>query len=197
MRSQQWTSSRIESKSSWTPADGKVTQIQASFRTGIGKEASKQGMWPAFWMLGESSRYGTRWPLCGEIDIFEQINGVNTGYGTVHGGISGDVEYDSQLAAIIIPDDDNFHTWSLKIDRTSGRWQDETLQWFMDGKEFNSLTGAAVNDQGIWSSLAWSPLYIIINLAVGGNWPGYPNGATQDGYNSMMEVQYVAIYETL
>lgn len=164
---QGWTSSRIESVPSWTPNNGKITQVQSSFRTGIGGENGKKGMWPAFWMLGDSLRHGSSWPLCGEVDIFEQINGVMTGHGTIH--------CEQSLAcglsrSVPIPDD-GFHTWALKIDRTPATWQAETLEWHMDGNLFFTITGGDVGDQAAWSSMAQSPMYMILNLAVGGDWP--------------------------
>ncbi|KAK1248845.1 hypothetical protein MKX08_007065 [Trichoderma sp. CBMAI-0020] len=195
----EWTSSRIESVQSWAPAPGKVMQVQAALRGGDSAVDQKQGMWPAFWMLGESMRTGTPWPLCGELDIFEQINGQLTGYGTAHcdhvGG--GACNEPSGLGeSIAIPQDDQFHTWSLKIDRTSNNWQTETIQWFMDGTLFHTLTGAQMGDEGVWATLAHSPMYVILNLAVGGTWPGNPNEATLPGWGNMFEVQYVAVYAT-
>jgi beta-glucanase (GH16 family) len=170
----EWTSSRIESIQAWTPSPGKTMQVQAALRGGDSAIDQKAGMWPAFWMLGDSMRHGTPWPLCGELDIFEQINGQLTGYGTVHcdhtGG--GACNEPSGLGeSIAIPQDDKFHTWTLKIDRSSNYWQTETIQWFMDGTLFHTLTGAQIGDEGLWATLAHSPMYIILNLAVGGTWP--------------------------
>ncbi|KAL7805403.1 family 16 glycoside hydrolase [Trichoderma aethiopicum] len=195
----EWTSSRIESIQAWTPSPGKTMQVQAALRGGDSSLDQKAGMWPAFWMLGDSMRHGTPWPLCGELDIFEQINGQLTGYGTVHcdhtGG--GACNEPSGLGeSIAIPQDDQFHTWTLKIDRSSNYWQTETIQWFMDGTLFHTLTGAQIGDEGLWATLAHSPMYIILNLAVGGTWPGDPTEATLSGWGNMFEVQYVAVYES-
>lgn len=195
----EWTSSRIESVQSWTPAPGKAMQVQAALRGGVSSIDQKQGMWPAFWMLGESLRTGTAWPLCGELDIFEQINGQLTGYGTAHcdhtGG--GACNEPSGLGeSIAIPQDDEFHTWALKIDRSCSSWQDETIQWSMDGTVFHTLTGAQIGDEGVWATLAHSPMFVILNLAVGGTWPGDPNEATLPGWGNMFEVQYVGVYSS-
>lgn len=162
-----WTSSRIESVPSWTPSSGKLTQVQASFRAGSGGAGGKQGMWPAFWMLGDSNRHGVLWPLCGEIDVFEQINGITRGYGTIHCeqsplcGIS---------RPVVIPND-NFNTWAIKFDRRPTTWQAETLEWSIDGIQFSILTGADIGNLDTWSTLVYSLMYIIFNLAVGGSWP--------------------------
>ncbi|KAF7552357.1 hypothetical protein G7046_g7438 [Stylonectria norvegica] len=193
----EWTSGRIETHQSFTPQPGKKMRMQAKIR--MGNAANKQGIWPAFWMLGDAMRHGTDWPLCGELDIFEQIDGDMAAYGTVHcqtdnGGVCN--EPVGRQAHTAMPDN-HFHSWAIVIDRTSGNWETESITWLMDGEPFNSLTGAQLGDQGTWSTLAHSPMYILLNVAVGGNWPGPPNAATDDGYGSMMEVQYVAVYESL
>ncbi|KAF4472053.1 endo-13(4)-beta-glucanase [Fusarium albosuccineum] len=192
----EWTSGRIESKKSWFAKEGKAMRVEASLRTG--EAAHKQGVWPAFWMLGDAMRKGTEWPLCGELDIFERVNGDLTGYGTVHCGHEGGGpcnEPEGLGQAVPIPDN-SFHTWSIVVDRRPQNWQAETITWLMDGAPFHSLTGAQLGDQGTWATLAHSPMYILLNVAVGGNWPGDPNAATQSGYDNMMEVSYVAVYET-
>lgn len=192
----QWTSGRIESKATFTPAPGKVLQVEASIRLGDNAAGNKQGIWPAFWMLGDSIHHGTPWPQCGELDIFEQVDGVPTGYGTAHcGGLPGGAcnEPNGRPGTVGIPNND-FHTWSIKIDRTPGDWTQEVISWSLDGSVYHTLRGSDLGDQGIWATLAHSPLFIILNLAVGGDWPGAPNGATLDGYGSMMEVGYVAVY---
>jgi beta-glucanase (GH16 family) len=81
-------------------------------------------------------------------------------------------------------------------DRTASSWQGETITWFMDGHQFHQLTGSGINNEGVWAVLCHSPLFFILNNAVGGGWPGNPNNATHDGYGSMMEVGYVCHYST-
>lgn len=166
-----WTSGRIETKDSWTPEKGKKMRFQAGLR--MGEAANQKGMWPAFWMLGDAIRHGTEWPLCGELDIFEQVNGDGIGHGTVHcdaeeGGACS--EPLGRGASTDIPDG-NFHSWSLVVDRTSGDWRQETIEWARDGNVFHKLSGAEIGSEGVWSTLAHSPYYILLNVAVGGNWP--------------------------
>lgn len=60
---------------------------------------------------------------------------------------------------------------------------------------YATLTGEQLGDEGVWGTLARSPLFIILNLAVGGDWPGSPDAQTADGYGNMMEVEYVAVLE--
>ncbi|KAF5006969.1 hypothetical protein FDECE_6685 [Fusarium decemcellulare] len=193
-----WTSGRVESKYVFTPAAGKKTRVEAQLRFGDSPIGNKQGIWPAFWMLGNALRTGGSWPACGELDIMESINGQLTGYGTAHcdvypGGICN--EGTGIGGSIGIPDQ-GWHTWRIDINRAKSSWQEETITWFMDGRQFHQITGARIGNQGVWNTLAHSPLYFIMNVAVGGTWPGYPNGNTADGYGSMLEVAYVAHYTT-
>ncbi|KAK0386660.1 hypothetical protein NLU13_6495 [Sarocladium strictum] len=191
-----WTSGRVETKESWTPKNGKKLRVQAGLR--MGPAANKKGMWPAFWMLGDAVRHGTEWPLCGELDIFEQVNGDGIGHGTVHCDLENGGACNEPLgrgASTDIPDGE-FHAWSLVVDRTSRDWRSETIEWGRDGNVFHKLSGADIGDEGVWSTLAHSPYYILLNVAVGGTWPGNPDKSTDDGYGNMMEVQYVVVYES-
>ncbi|KAK3307195.1 concanavalin A-like lectin/glucanase domain-containing protein [Chaetomium strumarium] len=193
-----WTSGRIESKYTFTPQAGKRTMAEAAIRFGGNAINTKQGIWPAFWLLGDSLRRGGSWPACGELDILETVNGQLTGYGTAHcdvypGGICN--EPSGRGASISIPNQD-WHTWRIVWDRTNGDWRAQSITWYMDGRQFQQITGAQINNQNVWNTLAASPLYFILNVAVGGTWPGNPNSATLDGYGAMMEVGYVAQYSS-
>lgn len=166
----EWTSGRIESKYTFTPAYGTVTVGEARIRFGDNPISQKKGIWPAFWLLGDSLRSGTPWPQCGEIDILETVNGALTGYGTVHcdvypGGICNEP---SGLAGTTGIPDQGWHTWRVQFDRRAGSWRDETITWFLDGQQFSQLNGARIGNEGVWNSLCHSPLYFILNLAVGG-----------------------------
>jgi beta-glucanase (GH16 family) len=79
-----WTSGRVESKYTFTPQPGRRTMAEAQIRFGANNIDTKAGIWPAFWLLGDSIRHGTNWPACGELDIMETVNGQLTGYGTIH-----------------------------------------------------------------------------------------------------------------
>lgn len=211
-----WTSGRLESVDSWTPASGVITRVEAEIDFGTDAQSTKQGYWPAFWMLPESFRTGAEtWPTCGELDILETINGVLTGYGTVHcGDECNDDDADEGLQTSITIPNDGSHVWRLEWDRTSGNWETETIEWSMDGDVFHTITGSSFSED-TWTNLAHQPYYVILNMAVGGSWvshilgisipsnlandisqPGDPNSATVDGYGAMMEVSYVAVYTT-
>ncbi|KAL2121339.1 hypothetical protein VTJ04DRAFT_5366 [Mycothermus thermophilus] len=192
----QWTSGRVESKYTFVPHAGKRTMAEAMIRFGGNPIHTKRGLWPAFWLLGDSIRQGTPWPACGEVDILETVNGLLTGYGTVHchmypGGICN--EPHGRGGPVGIPSQD-WHRWRVIWDRTSGDWRAETITWFMNDQQFFQVRGSDINDYEVWASLSARSLYFILNVAVGGDWPGYPDGNTQDGYGAMMEVGYVAQY---
>ena len=134
----------------------------------------------------------------GEIDVLETVDGRLTGYGTLHcdvypGGICN--EGNGLGASIGIPNQD-WHTWRVDINKQDGNWVNQSINWSMDGQVYHTITGGQIGNQNVWNSVASSPFYFILNVAVGGAWPGNPNGATQDGYGSMMEVGYVAHYST-
>ncbi|KAL2017917.1 hypothetical protein VTK56DRAFT_1509 [Thermocarpiscus australiensis] len=196
----QWTSARIESKSAFAPQPGKVTMFEAALRFGDAPAAAKQGIWPAFWLLGDSVHHGTPWPRCGELDIMETVNGLPAAYGTAHCGSfpGGPCNEPVGRGGVVALPDTGFHTWTLQIDRSAGGgdWRGEVIRWLYDGRVYHSLSGADIGDEGVWGTLAHSPMFMILNVAVGGDWPGAPNGATVDGYESMMEVEYVAVYTT-
>jgi beta-glucanase (GH16 family) len=164
-----WTSGRIETKGSWTPTDGKIMLIQASIYLGSAPQANKQGLWPAFWALGDSMRHGTEWPAAGEIDIFEQVDGIATAYGTVHCGSTtgGPCNEPSGLATSVAMPTDGFNTYAVRIDRTNSDWTQQTITWELNGAVFKTLTGSDIDDSGVWSTLAHSPYYVLLNVAVG------------------------------
>ncbi|KAH6613576.1 concanavalin A-like lectin/glucanase domain-containing protein [Chaetomium sp. MPI-SDFR-AT-0129] len=198
-KSGKWTSARIETKSTFTPSAGKITSFEAVIRFGDNGAGQKQGIWPAFWMLGDAVHHGTPWPLCGELDIMESVNGLPTAYGTTHcgKGEKGGPCNEPNGRGGSVGSDNGWHTWTLQVDRTNGGdWRGEVIRWLKDGQVYHSMSGADIGDQGIWATLAHSPLFIILNVAVGGSWPGAPNGNTVGSYGSMMEVEYVAVYKS-
>lgn len=191
-----WTSGRLESKYTFTPKSGGRTKAEAGIRFGSNDISTKQGIWPAFWLLGDSIRNGTPWPACGELDIMETVNGQLTGYGTVHCDVSpgGVCNEPNGLGKSISLDSQDWHTWSLEWDLTSGDVGSQSITWYMNGQQVQQITGSSINNQGVWEALTTKPLYILLNVAVGGSWPGNPNDNTLDGPGAMMEVAYVAQY---
>lgn len=170
-----WTSGRIESKYVFTPQAWRITRAEAIIRFGNHNIWNKQGIWPAFWMLGNVLRQGGSWPACGELDILETVNGQLTGHGTAHcdvfpGGICN--EGNGIGATVPIPDQ-GWHYWRIEFDRTKGSWWDESITWFMDGNRFHQITGSRIGNEAVWRTLCGSPLYFILNVAVGGNWVSF------------------------
>jgi len=142
-----------------------------------------QGIWPAFWMLGEDIDH-RGWPACGEIDILESIGPVaKTVYGTLHGpgysggsGIQG--RYNSEA-----PLSDDFHVYGIE-------WEPNVIRWYFDGKCYSTVTRERVGTHG------WpfdQPFFIIMNLAVGGDWPGNPDATTT--FPQRLVIDYVRVYE--
>lgn len=175
-QSKGWTSGRIESNYIFTPENGKVTRAEAAIMFGESPTGNKAGIWPAFWSMGDAIRNGVQWPACGELDIMETVNGILTGHGTVHcdvypGGICN--EGNGIGSSVGIPDQ-GWHTWRLEIDRRSSNFQDQSLNWYMDGVHFHQVTGARIGNANVWAALAHSPLFFLLNVAVGGTWVSLP-----------------------
>ncbi|CAM1506037.1 Fc.00g056780.m01.CDS01 [Cosmosporella sp. VM-42] len=190
-----WTSSRIESKYTFTPQAGRITRVEASIRL-AGTLGTKQGIWPAFWMLGNSHRQGKVWPACGEIDVLENINGEALGHGALHcdvypGGICNEGTGLTSTASL---PDTKFHVWRVEFNRKSTNFENQTIAWYKDGYQFMRISGSQIGSSQVWSTLCHSPMFFILNVAVGGYWPGPPNKNTLSGSGSMMEIGYVAHY---
>ena len=175
--------------SSYTSARLK-TQGKASWAYGRMEARIKiprgQGIWPAFWMLGTNITAGVGWPGCGEIDILENIGREPTiVHGTVHGpGYSGG---DGIGGAFSLPGNpvfaDDFHVYAVE-------WTTNLMKWFVDGHHFFTLTPASLPSGATW--VFTQPQFLILNVAVGGNWPGYPDGTTV--FPQRMTVDYVRVY---
>jgi beta-glucanase (GH16 family) len=167
-----------------------LTQGKYSWTYGIFEARIKiprgQGIWPAFWMLGTGIETNG-WPACGEIDIMENIGREpGTVHGTVHGpgysgahGIGGPVSLaDNAVVA------DDFHIFAVDCEPGS-------VTWFMDGKKYFSITRASLPTGARW--VFDEPKFLLLNLAVGGYWPGYPDATST--YPQRMVVDYVRVYQ--
>jgi len=155
-------------------------KIEARMRLPYG-----QGIWPAFWMLGDGIFEGTSWPACGEIDIMEMIGGGEGRddkiYGTIHYDDNGHAEYGGsyQLSSGIFADD--FHTFSIE-------WTPTSIKWYIDGVNYHSA-----NISLGYLSEFQEEFFILLNIAVGGNWPGNPDDNTV--FPQQMAVDYVRVYQ--
>jgi beta-glucanase (GH16 family) len=166
-----YTSARLKTQNKVTRTYG---YMQARLKIPMG-----QGLWPAFWMLGNNiSSVG--WPACGEIDIMEHVNATNTVYGTIHwNGPSGYANYGGNTNTSPA----NFHDYQIN-------WNANGIRWYVDGAQYH----AANTLNNINSTEEFHrPFFFILNLAVGGNWPGGPNGSTP--FPAVFQIDYVRIYQ--
>ncbi|MBG6140303.1 ricin-type beta-trefoil lectin domain protein [Longispora fulva] len=158
---------------------GTFSQTYGSFEASI-RIPRGQGIWPAFWMLGQ----GAQWPDNGEIDIMENIGREpSTVYGTMHGpGYSG---AGGKGGSRTLPNGeklaDTFHRYGVD-------WSPNLIVWKLDGQEYFRTTPAAIPGK------TWvfdHPFYLLLNVAVGGDWPGYPDGSST--YPQQMVIDYVRV----
>jgi len=172
-----YTSARINTR-------GKFEQLYGRFEARI-KLPRGQGLWPAFWLLGNNIDT-VGWPHCGEIDIMEQIGREpRTVYGTIHGpGYSGSKGIGKPYT---LPTDfaDAFHVFALE-------WEPGELRWYVDGVLYQTRTPADLPPGARWV-FDDHPFFIILNLAVGGDWPGKPDASTR--FPQRMLVDYVRVYK--
>jgi beta-glucanase (GH16 family) len=138
-----------------------------------------QGIWTSFWLLG--SNYKTvGWPACGEIDVMENVSPESaTIYGSVHGPENFSSSYKLQHGAFA----DNFHIFALE-------WNADHLYFFVDGDNYAVLPRTTLKKQAHW--VYDHPFDIILNLAVGGNWPGNPSSTTK--FPQRLYVSYMRLY---
>jgi beta-glucanase (GH16 family) len=172
-----YTSARLLTK-------GKFAQQYGRFEARI-KIPYGQGLWPAFWMLGaDIDRAG--WPACGEIDIFENI-GKEPGmvHGTVHGpGYSGSGGIGASYAvAAGRRFADDFHIFAVE-------WEPRAVRFYVDGKLYNTVSPGRLPAGTKW--VYDHPFFLLLNVAVGGNWPGSPDASTV--FPQTMTVDYVRVY---
>jgi hypothetical protein len=190
-----WTSGRIESTRDdfQAPPGGKL-EMTASIEQP--NPAGGLGYWPAFWALGSPMRTGGGWPTSGEIDMMEDVNGLNEASQTLH-----DAAGSSGHPLIACPAagsgcQTGYHTYSVILDRTNT--SAETLQFVMDGTVESTITEASVGTTA-WQEAIDHGFFIIFDLAMGGNYPNgicnctTPTAATSSG--ASMSVAYVAVYE--
>lgn len=173
----QFTSARLLTK-------GKKSWTYGRFVARI-KIPRGQGIWPAFWMLGTNITT-VGWPQCGEIDIMENIGKEpGTIHGTIHGpgysgknGIGGPVTLpDGAVVA------DDFHVFT--VDCETNR-----ITWLLDGRKYFEVTPADLPANTRWVFNA--PKFLLLNLAVGGHWPGNPDATSK--FPQQMQVDYVRVY---
>lgn len=173
----EYTSARLKTQ-------GLFAQKYGRFEARI-KVPEGQGLWPAFWMMGDDlSSVG--WPKCGEIDIMENI-GKEPGmvHGSLHGPERGSLPKDL-MKPFALPEgqrfSDDFHVFAIE-------WEPEVIRFYVDTSLHASFDSRAP-DGGSW--VFDHPFFILLNLAVGGDWPGSPDATTK--FPRRMLVDYVRVY---
>ncbi|MFG3601301.1 ricin-type beta-trefoil lectin domain protein [Micromonospora chersina] len=171
----QYTSARLLTNGTFSQAYGR---FEARIKIPRG-----QGLWPAFWMLGNDIATNP-WPNSGEIDIMENVGKQpSTVYGTLHGpgysggnGLGGSTSLPNGQALA-----DAFHTYAVD-------WAPDSITWYLDGVAYSRKTPA---DAGSNRWVFDHPFFMIMNVAVGGNWPGSPDGSTT--FPQTMTIDYVRV----
>jgi len=169
-----YSSARLSTK-------GRFSQTYGKFEARM-KIPRGQGVWPAFWMLGDSIDE-IEWPDCGEIDIMESIGSVPTIlYGTLHGpGYCGGQNLQGRYE-LHEPLSEKFHTYGVE-------WEPGQIRWYFDGELYSTISREDVADR------SWPfdrPFFILMNLAIGGDWPGVPDATTT--FPQRLVVDYVRVW---
>ena len=164
---------------------GKFSQKYGRFEARI-KIPRGQGIWPAFWMMGDDINK-IEWPKCGEIDIMENIGKEPAlVHGTIHGpGYSGDKGISSPFA---LPDTarfaDDFHIYAVE-------WEPKAIRFYVDDHLYTTRTPAELPKGAKWAYD--HPFFMLLDVAVGGGWPGNPDATTE--FPQTMLVNYVRVYK--
>ncbi|HKV25583.1 MAG TPA: glycoside hydrolase family 16 protein [Candidatus Acidoferrum sp.] len=173
-----YTSARLKTLGHFAQAYGR---IEARIKIPAG-----QGMWPAFWMLGDDiSKVG--WPKCGEIDIMENIGKEPD---TIHGSLHGPstAARTSDLTSIFATPAgqnfaDDFHLYAVE-------WEPTVIRFYVDSNLYATFTSSQWPAGGQW--VFDHPFFLLLNVAIGGNWPGSPDASTK--FPQSMLVDYVRAY---
>jgi beta-glucanase (GH16 family) len=167
-----YTSARMKTqgKKSW-----KYGKIEARI-----KMPAFQGVWPAFWMLGDNITQ-VSWPFCGEIDVMEHINSEQRSYGTIHWQDHTDkyAMYGGNTAVNVT----GYHVYAVT-------WDANLIRWFVDGVQFHeaSIAGGVNGTHEFHNNF-----FILLNMAIGGNWPGFT--VDNNAFPATMHVDYVRVYQ--
>lgn len=173
-----YTSARVITQDKQTFTHGRV-DIRAKLPEG-------QGIWPALWMLGNNiSSIG--WPACGEIDIMELVgHEPSTVHGTAHWGPQGQSFSTFKGGPYNLSSGEKF---SEKFHVFSIIWEPGEITWYVDDNQYFRLTNTDVDGAYPFNA----DFFFIFNIAVGGNWPGYPDATTQ--FPQRMYVDYIRMFQ--
>ncbi len=180
----------VKSGTNYTSARIKTLGLQS---WNYGKVAARiklpfgQGIWPAFWMMGTNID-SVGWPRGGEIDIMEMIGGGprrdDTLHGTIHWEENGKHTSKGGEHTIGQPLHEAYHVFEIE-------WSPSKIVWKFDGTEYFQAPIDPKRQPG--TAAFQKPFFILLNLAVGGNWPGVPNANTV--FPQEMRVDWVRVYK--
>jgi beta-glucanase (GH16 family) len=174
-----YTSARLKTQGLFSQAYGR---FEARIKIPYG-----QGMWPAFWMLGDDIDK-VDWPRSGEIDIMENIGKEpNKVHGSIHGPGPSGSGTDDMTAIYTLPAGqrfaDAFHIFAVE-------WEPKVIRFYVDDTLYETATPS-----GLPKGSGWKfdhPFFVLLNLAVGGDWPGSPDSTTH--FPGQILVDYVRVY---
>ncbi|WP_329222521.1 glycoside hydrolase family 16 protein [Streptomyces sp. NBC_01485] len=196
-----WTSGRIETKRTdfQPPAGGKL-KVEARLQMPNVTGTAAEGYWPAFWALGGPYRGNYQnWPGVGELDIMENVQGMNKVWATMHCGTNpgGPCNETTGIGnSVACPGatcQSGFHTYSMEWDRSV---TPEAIRFYVDGVNYHTVTANQV-DAATWTNATNHGYFVILNVAMGGAFPdafgGGLDGATEPGHP--MVVDYVQVLQ--
>jgi beta-glucanase (GH16 family) len=171
-----YTSARIKTAERFAQRYGR---FEARLKLPTGR-----GIWPAFWMLGDNFP-ATRWPACGEIDIMEHVGHEPARvHSNLHGpGYSGSRPISASYTLPAGRVSDAFHLFAIE-------WEADAIRAYVDDTLYNTRTPANLPAGTRW--VYDRPFFMLLNLAVGGNWPGSPDDSTV--FPQQLLVDYVRVY---
>lgn len=197
-----WTSGRIETaRTDFQPPAGGKLRVEARLQMPNVTGNAAAGYWPAFWMLGAPFRGNYQnWPSVGELDVMENVQGLNKTWATMHCGTSpgGPCNETTGIGnSTACPNStcqSGFHTYTLEWDRSVSP---ETLRFSVDGVVYHTVTANQM-DATTWSNATNHGFFVILNVAMGGGFPGAfgggPTSATEPGHP--MVVDYVQVLQS-
>jgi beta-glucanase (GH16 family) len=176
--SREYTSARLHTRDRFSATYGR---FEARIKIPSGK-----GLWPAFWLLGTNIKE-VGWPTCGEIDVMENVgHEPSIIHGTLHGpGYS----HESGIGGLYsLPGGrrfaDDFHVFVVE-------WEPDAIRFYVDDSLYKTATHSNLPPAAKWSFD--HPFFVILNVAVGGDWPGNPDASTV--FPQSMQVDYVRVYQ--
>jgi beta-glucanase (GH16 family) len=179
-KGRKYTSARLLTRETFAQTYGR---FEARIKIPAGR-----GLWPAFWLLGSDfNQREDNWPECGEIDIMENIGSEPS---VIHGSMHGPGYYEDEAitAAFSFPD---YRKFSADYHVFAVEWEKDAVRFFVDGDNYQTITKKEVLTYGKW--VFDKPFFILLNVAVGGDWPGRPNQTTV--FPQSMYVDYVRVYK--